>query len=143
MWGRTPSACSPLRLEPVGGLFTCLVARLIGPQRDGRLRILKARLHQREPSHAATTPCPQRPWLVHTCSPQLARLYITARHRDSARSSARVVAAFCLLLCCASISSFCSCALTQVSLSPHTRIEQLSAPTAFTLGPVEKVGAYD
>jgi hypothetical protein len=74
-----------------------------------------------------------RNWLVYTSLPVIVILLASAPELSP------------LFACsCAALSSRPSVVRAYgVSLSPHTRIEQLSAPTAFTLGPVEKVGAYD
>jgi hypothetical protein len=55
------AACTATPPAPIGGLFTCILARLIGLARVSRLRILAVRLHQGDPGmqqqrHARTNP---------------------------------------------------------------------------------------
>jgi hypothetical protein len=141
MWGRAPSACPGAHIH-ASGPSTCTQARLIGPQRDDRLRIQSARLHQREPSHAATTPFPQRPWSVAMLQPATG---LSMHHSPSSVILLAWAPELSLLFTCCrpALSSRLAVVHAYSCLSPHIpEFERLSAPTAFELGPVEKVGAY-
>lgn len=135
MWGTLPHA-------PALSQLTCRLARSIGLARVS-LRILAVPLHQREPSHAAATPCLKGPWQVDTLQPATGS---RARHRLQILSiSPPSGLRFILLVCCLSSHLVLTWPLTHCCRLPTCYVQfgsVASAPTASNLhAPVEKVGA--
>jgi hypothetical protein len=139
MWGRAPSACTPSRLGPVHVHSSEVNRTSAGRQAANPIgAITSTRTQPCSNSNAIPSKTLARPyaaarnWRVYASQPVIS---------NSTRLKPRALAALRLLLSCAFISSLCRARL--LCLSPHIpEIEQLSAPTAFKLGPVEKVGAY-